>query len=49
MTARKGQGKTLISWDDARTTLNSWVGYKIMVVEGESGSMVLSDKARKSV
>ena len=36
LTARKGQRpRHWISWDDAHATLNSWVGYKIMVVEGE--------------
>ena len=36
LTARKGQRpRHWISWDDAHSTLNSWVGYKIMVVGGE--------------
>ena len=41
LTARKGQRpRHWISWGDAHTTLTSWVGYKILAVEGEwlSGS-----------
>ena len=36
LTARKGQRpRHWISWDDAHATILSWVGYKILVLEGE--------------